>query len=63
MVNGTALGIRVLEARGFFTEPYWYWIGVGANIGFLVLFNIMFTVFLTYLKRELSPFSWPKSLQ
>ncbi|OWM78228.1 hypothetical protein CDL15_Pgr015047 [Punica granatum] len=43
------LGIQVLKARGFFPHAYWYWIGVGALIGFILLFNLVFTLALTYL--------------
>ncbi|KAJ8755161.1 hypothetical protein K2173_018959 [Erythroxylum novogranatense] len=46
------LGVLVLESRGFFTHAYWYWIAVGALIGFVLLFNICFTLALTFL----SPF-------
>lgn len=52
LVNGTALGIRVLESGGYFTEPYWYWIGVASQFGFIFLFNFLFILALTYLKRE-----------
>ncbi|KAA8541857.1 hypothetical protein F0562_023009 [Nyssa sinensis] len=52
--NGTEpLGVRVLRSRGFFTEAYWYWIGVGASFGFMFVFNICFTLALSYL----NPFS------
>lgn len=44
-----SLGEAVLRARSLFSEAYWYWIGVGALIGYTVLFNGSFTFFLTYL--------------
>ncbi|KAL4626335.1 hypothetical protein ACB092_05G088900 [Castanea dentata] len=44
-----ALGISVLKSRGFFTQAYWYWIGVGAMVGFILVFNIIFTLALAYL--------------
>ncbi|XP_030968617.1 pleiotropic drug resistance protein 1-like [Quercus lobata] len=44
-----ALGISVLKSRGFFTQAYWYWIGAGALVGFLLVFNIIFTLALAYL--------------
>ncbi|KAI6694839.1 hypothetical protein NL676_022549 [Syzygium grande] len=47
------LGIQVLKSRGFFTEAYWYWIGVGALFGFVILFNFGFSVALALL----NPFS------
>uniref|UniRef100_A0A7N0TS87 ABC transporter domain-containing protein n=2 Tax=Kalanchoe fedtschenkoi TaxID=63787 RepID=A0A7N0TS87_KALFE len=44
-----SLGVIVLKSRGFFPEAYWYWIGVGALIGFTLLFNLVFSLALTYL--------------
>nr|XP_023908192.1 pleiotropic drug resistance protein 1-like isoform X2 [Quercus suber] len=43
------LGVAVLKSRGFPRQPDWYWIGVGALIGYALLFNICFTLALTYL--------------
>ncbi|KAF5453196.1 hypothetical protein F2P56_028115, partial [Juglans regia] len=43
------LGVTVLKSRGFFTHAYWYWIGVGASVGFIFLFNIGFIIALFYL--------------
>ncbi|KAK2651460.1 hypothetical protein Ddye_011316 [Dipteronia dyeriana] len=43
------LGVAVLKSRGFVTEAYWYWLGVGAMIGFILLFNVGFTLALTFL--------------
>uniref|UniRef100_A0A7N2R4K9 ABC transporter domain-containing protein n=2 Tax=Quercus lobata TaxID=97700 RepID=A0A7N2R4K9_QUELO len=43
------LGISVLKSRGFVTQAYWYWIGAGALVGFLLVFNIIFTLALAYL--------------
>ncbi|CAI0473688.1 unnamed protein product [Linum tenue] len=47
-----SLGIQVLRSRGFFTEPHWYWLGVGATFGFLFLFNIVFVLALTFLDMQ-----------
>nr|XP_010914973.1 ABC transporter G family member 36 isoform X1 [Elaeis guineensis] len=44
------LGVEVLKSRGFFHEAKWYWIGVGALVGYTILFNFLFTVALTYIK-------------
>ncbi|KAG6391312.1 hypothetical protein SASPL_149066 [Salvia splendens] len=49
MVNGTKLGVILMESRGFYPQTYWYWIGVGASVGFIWLFNILYLVSLTYL--------------
>lgn len=50
--SNKTLGVQALESRGFFTHAYWYWIGVGALIGFMFLFNIVYAIALTYLNRE-----------
>ncbi|KAK7283061.1 hypothetical protein RIF29_12307 [Crotalaria pallida] len=53
-----SLGVQVLKARGFFPEAYWYWIGVGACIGYMLLFNLLFPLALHYL----DPFGKPQAL-
>ncbi|WOL15051.1 hypothetical protein Cni_G23832 [Canna indica] len=45
-----SLGVRVLKSRGVFPEAKWYWIGFGALVGYIFLFNALFTLALTYLK-------------
>ncbi|KAI3830813.1 hypothetical protein MKW92_006041 [Papaver armeniacum] len=47
------LGEAVIKSRGFYADPSWYWIGVGALLGYVILFNLLFTLALTYL----NPFS------
>ncbi|KAI3421393.1 uncharacterized protein J3R85_012430 [Psidium guajava] len=44
-----SLGEALLRARSLFPKSYWYWIGLGALLGYTILFNILFTLFLTYL--------------
>ncbi|KAF8643503.1 hypothetical protein HU200_066853 [Digitaria exilis] len=44
------LGKQILESRGLFPEAKWYWIGVSALFGYVLLFNILYTVCLTFLK-------------
>ncbi|XP_043709771.1 pleiotropic drug resistance protein 1-like [Telopea speciosissima] len=53
-----ALGVLVLKARGVFPEAYWYWIGVGALIGYTFLFNALSTLALSYL----NPFEKPQAV-
>ncbi|KAL7187490.1 hypothetical protein ACSBR1_037549 [Camellia fascicularis] len=53
-----SLGVIVLKSRGIFPEAYWYWIGVGASIGYIFLFNSLFTLALTYL----NPFGKPQAI-
>jgi hypothetical protein len=50
--SSETLGVDVLKSRGFFTEAKWYWIGAGALLGYVLVFNILFTVALSYLKRN-----------
>ncbi|GAB4850133.1 transcription factor [Ancistrocladus abbreviatus] len=44
------LGIKVLKSRGFFAHAYWYWLGAGALVGFMLVFNVLYILALTYLK-------------
>ncbi|KAL7166187.1 hypothetical protein ACSBR2_036964 [Camellia fascicularis] len=53
-----SLGVIVLKSRGIFPEAYWYWIGVGASIGYIFLFNSLFTLALAYL----NPFGKPQAI-
>ncbi|CAL4962703.1 unnamed protein product [Urochloa decumbens] len=54
ILNSTAsnetLGVQALKSRGIFPEAKWYWIGFVAMIGYIFLFNGLFTLALTYLK-------------
>ncbi|KAF3650987.1 Pleiotropic drug resistance protein 3 [Capsicum annuum] len=43
------LGVSFLKLRGIFPEARWYWIGAGALLGYVLLFNFLFTVALAYL--------------
>uniref|UniRef100_A0A0E0QPX2 ABC transporter domain-containing protein n=1 Tax=Oryza rufipogon TaxID=4529 RepID=A0A0E0QPX2_ORYRU len=43
------LGRLVLESRGVFLEAKWYWIGLGALLGYVLLFNILYTICLSIL--------------
>ncbi|KAK7311855.1 hypothetical protein RJT34_10277 [Clitoria ternatea] len=52
------LGVKVLKSRGIFPEAYWYWIGVGASIGYMIVFNLLFPVALHYL----DPFDKPQAM-
>ncbi|XVF71507.1 hypothetical protein PTKIN_Ptkin12aG0043400 [Pterospermum kingtungense] len=48
--TNATLGQEVLEKRGLNFSNYYYWISVGAMIGFWVIFNIGFTFALSLLK-------------
>ncbi|XP_027367782.1 pleiotropic drug resistance protein 2-like isoform X3 [Abrus precatorius] len=43
------VGKALLRARSMFTEDYWYWICIGALLGFSLLFNTCFIVALSFL--------------
>ncbi|KAF7152276.1 hypothetical protein RHSIM_Rhsim01G0207000 [Rhododendron simsii] len=51
-VNGSSLtiGKTLLKERGLFVTETWYWICIGALIGFSLLFNALFILALTYMK-------------
>ncbi|KAG6387940.1 hypothetical protein SASPL_153136 [Salvia splendens] len=53
-----SVGVSVLKSRGIFTEARWYWIGVGALIGYVFLFNLLCIAALTYL----NPFGKPQAV-
>ncbi|XP_056691012.1 pleiotropic drug resistance protein 1 isoform X2 [Spinacia oleracea] len=47
--SNSSLGIQVLESRGIFAHAYWYWIGLGGLVGYVLLLNLLYTFTLTYL--------------
>ncbi|KAK9130975.1 hypothetical protein Sjap_011462 [Stephania japonica] len=47
--NGQKLGIAVLNSFDVPAKSNWFWIGVGALIGYIILFNVLFTFALMYL--------------
>ncbi|KAG5566573.1 hypothetical protein RHGRI_002206 [Rhododendron griersonianum] len=51
-VNGSSLtvGKTLLKERGLYATETWYWICIGALIGFSLLFNALFIAALTYMK-------------
>ncbi|KAA3479321.1 ABC transporter G family member 29-like isoform X1 [Gossypium australe] len=53
--NVTKLGEAVLEELEIYRNKNWYWIGVGALLGFCILFNVLFTLALTYLNPPAGP--------
>ncbi|XP_059652225.1 pleiotropic drug resistance protein 3-like [Cornus florida] len=48
--TNTTLGQETLESRGLNFNAYYFWISVGALFGFAMIFNIGFTLALTFLK-------------
>ncbi|KAL5852887.1 hypothetical protein ACOSQ3_008005 [Xanthoceras sorbifolium] len=50
MSGNTTVGHQTLESRGLNFSGSFYWISVGALIGFTMLFNVVFLLALTFLK-------------
>ncbi|KAL5060202.1 hypothetical protein RYX36_031806 [Vicia faba] len=48
-IDASTVGEVLLKSRGLYTEDYWYWICIGALVGFSLLFNLFFILALTYL--------------
>ncbi|KAH9779207.1 hypothetical protein WN944_014373 [Citrus x changshan-huyou] len=48
--GNTTVGRQTLESRGLNFDSSFYWISIAALIGFTVLFNVVFTLALTFLK-------------
>ncbi|KAH7835709.1 hypothetical protein Vadar_029098 [Vaccinium darrowii] len=49
LAGNTTLGNEALEIRGFEFSGYFFWISFGALLGFAILFNIGFTLAVTFL--------------
>ncbi|KAL9463301.1 hypothetical protein AB3S75_001164 [Citrus x aurantiifolia] len=56
--SSETLGVQVLKSRGFFAHEYWYWLGLGALFGFVLLLNFAYTLALTFL----DPFEKPRAV-
>ncbi|KAF8387704.1 hypothetical protein HHK36_026358 [Tetracentron sinense] len=50
MPTNTTIGKQTLESHGLNFDGYFYWVSLGALFGFSILFNIGFTLALTFLK-------------
>ncbi|GMI77981.1 PLEIOTROPIC DRUG RESISTANCE 1, pleiotropic drug resistance 1, ATP-binding cassette G29 [Hibiscus trionum] len=53
--NVTRLGVAVLEELEVYRNKNWYWVCVGALVGFCILFNVLFTLALAYLNPPAAP--------
>ncbi|XP_011072266.2 pleiotropic drug resistance protein 1 isoform X2 [Sesamum indicum] len=47
--DNVSLAVEIVKSRGYFPGAYWYWIGLGALFGMLLLYNACFILALTYL--------------
>ncbi|XP_077234885.1 ABC transporter G family member 39-like isoform X2 [Tasmannia lanceolata] len=48
-IDAPTIGKALLKSRSLFVDEYWFWISIGALIGFSLLYNVCFVVALTYL--------------
>ncbi|XP_037437839.1 ABC transporter G family member 41-like isoform X1 [Triticum dicoccoides] len=55
MVSGVALGRRILMDQGVDFSSYFYWISIGALLGFTLMFNVGFAIGLTIKKGAFQP--------
>ncbi|KAG5525532.1 hypothetical protein RHGRI_031990 [Rhododendron griersonianum] len=49
LAGNTTIGNEVLQSRGLHFRGYFFWLSLGALLGFSILFNIGFTLALTFL--------------
>uniref|UniRef100_J3MLF5 ABC transporter domain-containing protein n=1 Tax=Oryza brachyantha TaxID=4533 RepID=J3MLF5_ORYBR len=49
-INATTIGKAFLQSRGYFTEEWGYWLSIGAMIGFMIIFNVLYICALTFLR-------------
>lgn len=52
------VGVKLMTSRGLFSDSYWYWLSIGALVGFNILFNFLYTLALHYL----DPLGKPQAL-
>ncbi|XP_071932486.1 pleiotropic drug resistance protein 3-like [Coffea arabica] len=50
--TNTSVGQETLDARGLNFDAYFFWISLGALLGFTLLFNLGYTLALTFLNRN-----------
>nr|XP_020167918.2 ABC transporter G family member 43 [Aegilops tauschii subsp. strangulata] len=49
-IGALTVGKAYLKSKGYFTGEWGYWLSIGAMIGFMILFNILYICALTFLK-------------
>ncbi|CAN6247786.1 unnamed protein product [Urochloa humidicola] len=48
-IDAPTVGKAILKSKGLFTGEWGFWLSIGALIGFIILFNILYLLALTYL--------------
>ena len=46
------LGVTVMKTHGLMPEAYWYWLGIGALVGYMFFFNLLSAAALAYFNRK-----------
>ncbi|XP_074276933.1 ABC transporter G family member 39-like isoform X2 [Silene latifolia] len=52
-IKEPTVGKVVLASRDFFDQEYWFWLSIGALLGFSLLFNLLYILALTYLNPSI----------
>ena len=51
-IDAPTVGKAILKSKGLFTGEWGFWLSIGALIGFIILFNMLYIWALTYLSRK-----------
>jgi len=51
-IDAPTVGKAILKSKGLFTGEWGFWVSIGALIGFIILFNILYLWALTFLSRK-----------
>ncbi|KAL6909620.1 hypothetical protein ACP4OV_001901 [Aristida adscensionis] len=51
-IDAPTVGTAILKSKGLFTGEWGFWLSIGALIGFIILFNILYLLALTYLSSS-----------
>ena len=51
-IDAPTVGKAILKSKGLFTGEWGFWLSIGALIGFIILFNMLYLWALTYLSRK-----------
>ncbi|XP_025882848.1 ABC transporter G family member 43 isoform X2 [Oryza sativa Japonica Group] len=49
-ISAPTIGKAFLQSKGYFTGEWGYWLSIGAMIGFMIVFNILYLCALTFLR-------------
>ncbi|KAG8046967.1 hypothetical protein GUJ93_ZPchr0008g11832 [Zizania palustris] len=53
-IDASTVGKAILKSKGLFTSEGSFWLSIGALLGFIVLFNVLYILALTYLSPDSS---------